>query len=83
MYSQSAWRNRCAPIIAQVLRETQPDTPERRKALHDAYPFGMRKYHPYKVWLSEIKRQLERPVVFINEGQKLLFPDAPMAGWKR
>jgi hypothetical protein len=24
----------------------------------EAYPYGERKYWPYKVWLSEIKRQL-------------------------
>jgi hypothetical protein len=26
-------------------------------ALLAAYPFGERKYHPYKIWLSEIRRQ--------------------------
>jgi hypothetical protein len=33
------------------------DEKEIRKALHDAYPFGPREYHPYKIWLDEIKRQ--------------------------
>ena len=27
------------------------------KALREAYPFGERKHHPYKIWLDEIKRQ--------------------------
>jgi hypothetical protein len=26
--------------------------------LFDAYPFGERKYTPYKIWLDEIKRQV-------------------------
>lgn len=56
-YSESAWRNRAMPIIAAVLREYPDDSPERRKALRDAYPFGERKFHPYKIWLSEVKRQ--------------------------
>jgi hypothetical protein len=31
---------------------------EVKKALFDAYPFGERKYHPYKIWLDEIARQM-------------------------
>lgn len=53
------WRESARPIIAQVLKETkgQPDK-EIRKALRDAYPFGERKYWPYKVWCDEVKLQL-------------------------
>jgi hypothetical protein len=29
-----------------------------RARLREAYPFGERKYHPYKIWLDEIRRQL-------------------------
>lgn len=29
------------------------------KRIRANYPFGERKYHPYKIWLSEVKRQLE------------------------
>lgn len=52
------WRARATPIIAGVLSDTagKPES-EIRKALRDAYPFHMRKYHPYKIWLDEIKRQ--------------------------
>jgi hypothetical protein len=25
------------------------------KAIHDAYPFGPRSHHPYKVWLARVK----------------------------
>ena len=31
---------------------------EIKKALREAYPFGERKYHPYKIWLDEIKVQM-------------------------
>lgn len=53
-----SWREVAKPIIATVLEETK-DLPskEQRTALRTAYPFGQRKFWPYKVWLSEIRRQ--------------------------
>lgn len=52
------WRHIAAPIIAQVLDDTMGQSePDIKQALYDAYPFGERKYFPYKVWLDEIKRQ--------------------------
>lgn len=53
-----SWRETAQPIIAKVLKDTaaKPEA-EIRKALHDAYPFGERRYHPYKIWLDEIQRQ--------------------------
>lgn len=53
-----SWRDYAAPIIAKVLKENKGKTEkEIKKALFDAYPFGERKYHPYKIWLDEIKVQ--------------------------
>lgn len=54
----SHWRQRAAPVVARVLAETkgQPET-VIKAALTAAYPFGQRAYHPYKVWLDEVKRQ--------------------------
>ena len=54
------WREHCAPLIHEVLERTK-GKPEKeiKAALHAAYPFGERKYHPYKIWLSEIKVQYE------------------------
>lgn len=53
------WRNSIKPIIAEVLSENKgKDEATIRKALHDAYPYGERKWHPYKIWLSEIRKQL-------------------------
>lgn len=52
------WRKQAAPIIAGVLEATAGQTErEIRKALTAAYPFGERRYWPYKVWLSEVRRQ--------------------------
>lgn len=53
-----SWRDTARPIIAQVLKDTK-GAPEKEisKALRDAYPFGERNYHPYKIWLDEIKVQ--------------------------
>lgn len=52
------WRAKAAPIIARALLESSgADEREVRRALRAAYPFGQRKYWPYKVWLDEIKRQ--------------------------
>jgi hypothetical protein len=46
-------------IITQVLADNPgKEEKELRQLLSAAYPFGMRKYHPYKIWLDEIKRQL-------------------------
>jgi len=53
-----SWRDRARLVIVQVLRanEGQPDD-VIKKALFDAYPFGERRYTPYKTWLNEIRRQ--------------------------
>ncbi len=58
---KSRWREHSRPIIARVLAETagQPEADVRR-ALSDAYPFGPKSHHPYKVWLSEIAIQQGR-----------------------
>jgi hypothetical protein len=55
----SYWRGRARPIIAQVIKDNKgKDLKAVRKALYEAYPFGVRKHHPYKIWLDEIARQL-------------------------
>lgn len=52
------WRGISAGIIFDVIREVGFDDERAlNKALRDAYPFGQRKYHPYKIWLDEIRRQ--------------------------
>ena len=75
-----SWREYAAPIIADVLERFPNEGKEQRQALTAAYPFGERRYFPYKVWLSEIKRQrrqkakpkLIRTTSLISEEQILL-----------
>jgi hypothetical protein len=54
----SHWRRIAAPIIANVLSDNAgKPTAEVRAALRAAYPFGPRRYHPYRIWLDEIAVQ--------------------------
>ena len=62
----SYWRSCAAPIIARVLEETKfAPEPDRAAALRAAYPFGVRRHHPYTIWLDEIR---------VQTGQKRLKP---------
>jgi len=64
---KQAWRDHCRPIIATVIEQTGTDDMKKlRKALRDAYPYGQRKLHPYKIWRSEIRRQLKLDVVLAD-----------------
>jgi len=57
----SYWRAISAPIIARVLVETAGKSPEEvRAALRAAYPFGVRRHHPYRIWCDEIRVQTGR-----------------------
>ena len=52
------WRERLAPIIRQVIQDTQgQDDAVIRRALRDAYPCAERRGYAYQCWLDEIKRQ--------------------------
>lgn len=52
------WRMIAKPIIAETLKEMKGKSEQEiKRALREAYPFGERVYHPYKIWLDEIKRQ--------------------------
>ena len=41
---------------------------ECRRALRDAYPFGPRENHPYRVWLRESKRALAERFAALHAG---------------
>jgi len=52
------WREHARPIIAKVLADNKGKTDkEIRVALRNAYPYGERAMHPYKIWCDEIKFQ--------------------------
>lgn len=55
------WRKIARPIIAKVLSDNKGKSEkEIRRALRDAYPWGQRSMHPYKVWCDEIKIQMKK-----------------------
>ena len=72
------WREVAAPIIAVVIKDVgYDDLGKLKRALFDAYPFGPRNMHPYKIWCSEIRRQTggrfskAKPVTYTRRGDKL------------
>jgi len=68
-----SWRDYARPIIARVIADTgRDDEKALRKALRDAYPFGERRYHPYKIWCSEVKRQLGVPTPVKPDPRQLI-----------
>jgi hypothetical protein len=71
------WRDIAKPIIREVLKENAGKSEkEIRKALKEAYPWGVRQYHPYKIWLDEIRVQLgtkQRKRFMVPENQGGLF----------
>lgn len=59
----ASWRERMAPVIAEVLaeRKGQPEREirkELRRVWSEALGLGVRGCWPYRVWCSEIRRQL-------------------------
>lgn len=56
----SSWREQSAAVIARVVAEVGTDDQKAlKKALFEAYPFGERKYHPYKIWCEERAKVLK------------------------
>lgn len=74
---ESHWRLTARQVIGQVIAQNPELSGERlRAAVSDAYPFGDRARHPYKIWLSEVSYQLGRvrpKPVKVSKGQLGLF----------
>ncbi|WP_413175394.1 hypothetical protein [Anabaena azotica] len=51
----SRWRLAARAAIQKALSQLPEncDRAQMKKAIDSAYPFGMRKYWPYKIWLDE------------------------------
>lgn len=75
------WRDRVRPIIDGVLRATRgkPES-EIKSALHAAYPFGPRQYHPYRIWCDEIRVQRGRKRPPANRSARVRAVEAEQAG---
>ena len=60
---KSYWRAHARKVIQSVMKENAgKSAKEISKAIREAYPFGERKYHPYKIWLDEVKVQTGKKV---------------------
>jgi hypothetical protein len=60
----ATWRDAARGVILKALEDARAAglEPAATLALVDSrYPFGVRDYHPYKMWLSERKRLLTSP----------------------
>ena len=56
---QRTWRDAAKATIQKALQEAEAqglDAKATHTYVNAAYPFGARAYHPYKIWLSEMKR---------------------------
>jgi len=55
------WRERAANVIWRIVHD-HPGADERtlRVMLRESYPFGQRRYWPYKVWCEEVDRVMRR-----------------------
>lgn len=56
--STKTWRDAARAVIQQALAEAQAqglDAEATKRYVNSKYPFGERAYHPYKMWLSEMK----------------------------
>ena len=62
-----SWRDAARPIIAGVIaRVGTDDLRALRAELRKAFPWGERKYHPYKIWLGEVRVQLKLKRVVVR-----------------
>lgn len=54
------WKREAEQVVQETLAELPDDVAVKaaKKALSDAYPFGVRDYAPYDIWLAECRRQL-------------------------
>lgn len=78
----SSWGDQARARIAKVHAELPADASlqDRMAAIDAAYPFGMRKYSPYKTWLKERRAYLIRYGCSIRGHSR---PSLPFEGWAR
>lgn len=58
---ESHWRETANRVIRQVVEANPNATNDQlRQLAGQAYPFGPRKYHPYKIWLDELNQMIPR-----------------------
>jgi hypothetical protein len=57
-----SWFTSAVDTIAEITKDLPRDMelPERMKVVDAAYPFGERRYTPYKMWLKARRQYLAR-----------------------
>lgn len=57
-----SWYEQARAVIQRVHADLPDDLPfkERKRAIQEAYPFGPRQYHPYKMWCKAQREYLAR-----------------------
>ena len=71
MPRKSRWRQAYAPRIAALLHaHPEADEKQLRKLLREVAPVHMRGFHPYQMWLKEVRYQLN------YRFRDRVFPDA-------
>ena len=56
-----SWRDVANGVIRKVLEEHKPITEkEARRLLREAYPFGQRAMHPYKIWCDAVNKAMKK-----------------------
>lgn len=55
MGTNSHWRQTANEVIVKIIQDND-SVPEKelRKKISDAYPFGQRAMHPYKIWCDAV-----------------------------
>lgn len=64
MADDTSWRTIARRVILKALEDAKAQglDPKATLALVDSrYPFGVRDYHPYKMWLSERRKLVTHP----------------------
>lgn len=57
--AKGTWREAANSILYRVITDhPEADEKQLRKLIRDAYPWGERAYHPYKIWCSAVKECL-------------------------
>jgi hypothetical protein len=58
--TSSTWRRQARHIIEDIMGSLSAPLTEKeaRAALRDAYPWGERQHHPYRMWCAEVRLDL-------------------------
>ena len=55
MATKSQWRKYANGVIVRIIKQNpKADLFQLKKLIREAYPFGERAMHPYKIWCSEV-----------------------------